>query len=160
MRRKRCRCCRKLYQPDLRTYRQQKTCSKQACRAWRIRQKWRNYLQKDPEYASSRKIKQKIWRENHPDYWRTWRKGHPTYVTRNRRLQKARDAKKAEFLAKPTEWRLIYRQNIESIRKISQAMLSCKATEIGRVHSLQIDGILTYLKGQLFLQNSPILTQG
>lgn len=160
MRKKLCRCCRELYQPDPRAYSQQITCSKPACRAWRILQKWRNYLAKDPEYAASRKIKQKIWRENHPDYWRAWRKKHPQYVARNRKLQKGRDAKKGKFLAKPTEWRLIFRQNLESIREIPQAMLSCKATEIGRVHSLQIGGILTYLKGQLLLQNSPILPKG
>ena len=160
MRKKRCKCCRELYPPDPRTYLQQKTCDKESCRAWRLRQKWRNYIEKDPQYASSRKIKQKQWRESHPGYWRAWREAHREYVARNLKLQKARDAKKRGFLAKPTEWRLISRQNLESIRKISKATTSCKATEIGQVHSLQIDGILKYLQGQLFLQNSPILPRG
>ncbi len=131
MRRKRCRCCQVLYQPHPQTYRQQKVCSKAACRAWRIREKWKRWSGKDPLYFQSRKIKQKQWRQTHRSYWKAWRKKHPGYVGRNRKQQIRRNAKNRGMIAKPTAWEELLDYKIVGICKILQAgQLIAKPTGI------------------------------
>ena len=151
MRRKKCRCCHTLYLPYPQTYRQQITCNKKSCRAWRNREKWKNFIRKDPLYGQSQKVKQKQWRQSHPHYWKAWRKNHAAYVARNRRLQKVRDARKLGFLAKLTEWRAFWLQNLEKLREIKNLQNLAKATEWEGVLGQQIDGVLDYLRAQVLL---------
>ena len=151
MRKKRCHCCRKLYQPHPQTYLQQKTCDNPACRAWRNREKWKDFIRQDPLYSQSQKVKQKQWRQSHPRYWKVWRKDHPAYVARNRKLQKARDARKLGFLAKLTEWRPFWLQNLEKLREIKNPQNLAKPTEWERILASRIDGVLDYLRAQVLL---------
>src|SRR3989338_2742793 len=148
MRRKLCRSCKELYLPEPQTYRQQKTCNKRSCRDWRIREKWRRWILKNPLYGQSRKVKQKQWRDGHVGYWKRWRKMHSEYVNRNRKEQKRRDAKKRGFLAKPTEWRQVY---IEKLDRIRSLRFLAKPTECEEVLFYQIEGLCCYLKQELLL---------
>ena len=109
-RRKKCRCCRELYHPHPQTYRQQITCDKPACRAWRRRQAQSEWRSKNPLYDDHRRPKLETWRRTHRSYWRKWRAAHPAAVTRNRRLQKRRDALKRANLAKQNEWIRVWRE--------------------------------------------------
>ena len=103
-RRKKCRCCGELFLPCPQTYRQQITCDKESCRAWRRRQAQANWRIKNLDYDESRGGKTAQWRAAHPDYWREWRARHPGYVGRNRQGQKRRDGVKRGILAKQNEW--------------------------------------------------------
>lgn len=117
-RRKKCRCCGELFLPCSQTYRQQITCNKEPCRAWRRRQAQRNWRIKNSGYDESRGAKQARWRAAHPNYWREWRERHPGYVAGNRQGQKQRDAVKRGVLAKQNEWirkRVDYQHQIERL---------------------------------------------
>lgn len=151
MRKKRCHCCRKLYQPHPQTYLQQKTCDKGSCRAWRRSQAVKTWKLKYPQYAQSDPAQQKLWRENNPDYWKEWRKAHAGYVSKNRKLQKARDAKKRGFLAKGNAWRPIWLQKVDQLRRIQNLGDLAKRNEWTEVPLRQIDGLCRYLKGQMSL---------
>ena len=151
MRRKRCYCCLKLYQPHPQTYLQQKTCDQESCRAWRKRRAVKAWRLKYPQYAQSDPSQQRIWQKAHPDYWKRWRKDHPAYVVRNRKVQKVRDAKKRGFLAKGNAWRPIWLQNLDQLRRIQNLRNLVKRNEWTKVPLLQIDGICRYLKGQVSL---------
>lgn len=109
-RRKKCRCCHELFHPHPQTYRQQITCRKPACRAWRRRRAQANWRAQEPLYDEKRHGKLRAWREAHGDYWRRWRAKHPAYERRNRRLQKRRDARKRGILAKRDEWSAIWHE--------------------------------------------------
>ena len=151
MRRKLCHCCRKLYQPHPQTYRQQKTCDKESCRAWRKSQAVKAWKLKYPKYAQSDPAEQELWRKAHPNYWKTWRESHPAYVARNQKAQRVRDAKKRGFLAKGNAWRPIWLQNLDQLRQIRNLRNLAKRNEWTEVPLLQIDGICRYLKGQVSL---------
>ena len=129
MRRKSCRCCRELYQPHPQTYLQQTTCDKESCRAWRKRRAQKIWSQKNPLYWNGDRKELKDWRQNHPDYYRQWRAQHPQYVARNRKAQKARDAKKRGFLAKQDAWRPIWLQNLDKLRRIRNLQVLAKQDE-------------------------------
>lgn len=114
-RRKKCRCCGELFLPCIQTYRQQITCNKESCRAWRRRQAQAKWRMVNPEYDESCREKRAAWRAAHPDYWGKWRAHHPGYVRRNRQAQKRRDAVKRGNLAKQNEWnhkRIDYKRQI------------------------------------------------
>ena len=115
-RRKRCRCCHKLYRPHPPNYRRQKICAKEACRAQWNRQKWRRWREKHPLLTKNSPIKQKQWREKHRGYWKRWRKEHPGYVKRNRMMQKRRGGRKRGNLAKQTDWEGLCLENMRRIR--------------------------------------------
>jgi hypothetical protein len=137
-RRKKCRCCHELFQPHAQSYRQQITCDKAACRAWRRRWKWRRWAAKNPLYGMSRLGKQKAWREkNGAAYMRGYRQTHAGYVAGNRRLQRQRDRER-RHLVKPTEWGLICREKSTRIRRLHMLV---KPTEWPAVLRQEIDGI-------------------
>ena len=129
MRRKRCRCCRELYQPDPRTYRQQITCDKKSCRIWRKRRAQRIWSLKNPLYWDGERPEQKEWRAEHRDYYRQWRAKHPEYVKRNRKMQKARNGKNRGLIAKQDERRPIWLQNFEYLRRIRNLRAIAKQDE-------------------------------
>ena len=115
---------------------------------WRKSQALKEWRLKNPLYAESCRAKQKLWRQNHSNYWKKWRKVHPAYVARNCKLQKARDAKERGFLAKRNEWKLISLEKLAQIRKFRDL---AKGNGWEGALELQIDGILRYLQGQLWL---------
>ena len=148
MRRKRCRCCRKLYFPHSQTYRQQKTCDKESCRAWRKRQALKEWRLKNPLYPESCRAKQKLWRQNHSRYWKAWRKTHPGYVQRNGRLQKVRNARNRGVIAKRNEWKEVC---LEKSARIRSLRLIAKENEWNGIAFRQIDGICRYLQSQALI---------
>lgn len=103
-RRKKCRCCRELFQPHPQTYRQQITCDKPECRAWRRQQALEEWRAKNPVYEESRREKILQWQKEHgAAYMREYREDHPAYVEENRRRQAERDQKNGN-LVKRNEW--------------------------------------------------------
>ena len=72
-------------------------------------------------------------------------------MARNRKLQKVRDARKLGFLAKLTEWRPFWLQNLEKLREIKNIHDLAKPTEWEGVLGQQIDGVLDYLRAQVLL---------
>lgn len=109
-RRKKCRCCGELFQSHPQTYRQQITCSKPSCRAWRRRRAQKKWWAREPLYNDSRSAKLRNWRQTHAGYWRHWRDKHPGYVKRNRQFQRRRDVLKGGNLAKQNEWSRVWRE--------------------------------------------------
>lgn len=148
MRRKLCRCCRKPYQPHPQTYRQQKTCDNQSCRAWRKSQALKGWRLKNPLYVESCRAKQGVWRRNHSHYWKTWRKTHPGYVQRNRKLQKARNARNRGVIAKRNEWKQVC---VEKLARIRSLRLIAKENEWNGIAFRQIDGLCRYLQAQVMI---------
>ena len=77
-RRRKCRNCGKLYEPDPRNLRHQRYCSQPACRQvskaasqrrWRASPKGRDYF-----HGSANVARVRAWRKAHPGYWRRRRK--------------------------------------------------------------------------------------
>ena len=148
MRKKKCQCCHELYQPDSRTYSQQKTCSKPQCRAWRRHKAVKSWKQKNPYCAEWNPAKQKKWRQENKGYWKKWRAKHPGYVAKNRKAQRRRNAKCRGLIAKGNEIEAICTEKIEQIRYLR---LIAKGNELGWVIQKQIDGICRYLRWQLLI---------
>jgi hypothetical protein len=144
LRRKKCRCCHELFPPYPQTYRQQITCEKPECRAWRKRRKWERWSERNPLYGASRRAKQKRWRQKHgAAYMRRYRKEHAAYVKRNRRWQRARDAKRRN-LVKPTAWSAVCR---EKRRQNHALRLLVKPTEWPELLFHELDGVWAQLGG-------------
>ena len=148
MRKKRCRACHQLYHPEPRSYRRQKTCRKKSCKVWRKRRYQKVWKLKDPFYWEGSRIQQKLWRKNHKGYWRQWRKKHPGYVKRNRLAQRQRDAQKRGFLAKGVDWKAI---RLDKLSRIKALRNLAKEVDWPRIQSDQIDAIVDYLKGEVWL---------
>lgn len=142
MRRKRCRCCRELYLPEPRSYRQQKTCRKMSCRRWRRQRAWRGWSMRHPIYWESRKIKQKKWRREHADYWASWRRRHPEYLRRNRLRQRVRNAKNRGLIAKSNDLNTLH---IDKLRQILLLRWIAKPNDLEESVCQQIDGLCRYL---------------
>ena len=148
MRKKRCKCCHELYEPLVHTYREQKTCDKPACRAWRKRQAYRNWEARNPLYKKLNLVKQQRWRARHRGYWKRWRRHHPGYVRRNQKAQRARNAKNRGMIAKTNALNLIC---IAKLRQIRFLHVIAKENAWQEVVQHQIDGICRYLQGQLLI---------
>jgi hypothetical protein len=143
MRRKKCQCCHELYQPDLRTYSQQETCTKPSCRSWRKRRAVKMWKITNPLCAKSNPEKQKKWRWKNRGYWKKWRSKHPGYVARNRKAERARKALRKGVVAKGNEINTVC---IEKLGQIRALRLVAKGNEWQETILHQIDGIWRYLK--------------
>ena len=73
-RRRKCRHCRQLYDPDPRNHGHQRYCSQPACqqaskaasqRRWRASPKGRDYFR-----GPANRLRVRVWRQAHPGYWR------------------------------------------------------------------------------------------
>jgi hypothetical protein len=148
MRKKRCKCCHELYEPLRHTYREQKTCNKPACRAWRKKQAYKNWAARNPLCKKLNLIKQRKWRARNVMYWKEWRRHHPGYVRRNRRAQRVRNAKNRGLIAKTNALNLVC---IEKLRQIRFLHVIAKENAWEEVVQHQIDGICQYLQGQLLI---------
>lgn len=115
-RRKKCRYCRKLFEPHPQTYRQQKTCSKKACQNRRKRQAIKRWRLQHPFDEENRRKTREHWRQKHKCYWRKWRASHPGYVRKNREKQKERNARRRAKIAKRNAWEQVQREKTAQIR--------------------------------------------
>jgi hypothetical protein len=77
-RRRKCKCCRKLFRPDLRNLRHERYCSEPSCRAarkaasqarWLAQPENQDYFRGPVHLARGR-----TWRARHPGYWRKSRR--------------------------------------------------------------------------------------
>lgn len=73
-RRRKCLCCKELFDPDARTADRQRHCGKQACRraskAWRQR-RWLSKAENRDYFRGPDNVERvRRWREQHPGYWR------------------------------------------------------------------------------------------
>jgi hypothetical protein len=95
-----CEYCREIFEPNPRV-KNQRYCGKRPCQRAR-KTKWqREKITSDPDYRKNQKDAQDDWRKRHPGYWKKFRQKNPDYCTRNKQLQKVRDAKRrARHLAK------------------------------------------------------------
>jgi len=96
MRMKHCQICGKAYEPDPRTRRIQKSCSRPTCRKQRKSQADQRWRSKNPGYNATRQGKLRQWAARYPNYWQDWRARHPGYVERNR--ERTRERRKASRL--------------------------------------------------------------
>jgi hypothetical protein len=147
-RRKKCLCCKELYHPHPQSYRQQKTCTKAACRSWRRRQACGGWWRKHPLYGESRRMKLVAWRKENKDYWKRWRKEHLGYVLRNRKAQRKRNSRKRQWIAKQNDWNSVCMEKLTRIRSLR---LIAKQNDSTEVLSRQIDGLCLYLRGHLLI---------
>ena len=80
---RRCEFCHNWFTPYPGTYRQQRCCSKAACRKKRKVRTKRNWWLKNPGYNRERKQKIRAWAKGYPDYWQKYRQEHPDYVKKD-----------------------------------------------------------------------------
>jgi len=94
-RRKRCPCCKGLFEPDRRTKGSQRYCSKPECQTMRQRQNEQAWRQRNPDCLAYQQEQSRQWYKDHPDYGRQRRRDYPDLVVENRddtrvRMQKKR----------------------------------------------------------------------
>jgi len=83
IRRKRCLCCKELFEPDPRTKGKQRYCSKSACQAKRQRQNESDWRIKNPECLAEQYKQTRLWYKAHPDYSRQRRTENPEVRQQN-----------------------------------------------------------------------------
>jgi hypothetical protein len=139
---KKCRFCRKWFQPYPHTHREQIACLVASCQRERRHRAWRRWNLKNPLYDDSRRQKKKQWaQKNAAAYMQTYRQAHAAYVRRNRWLQKRRDAKRRN-LVKTNAWN---RVPLEKLARIRSLGLLVKTNAYAEVMKRQIDGICDVL---------------
>jgi hypothetical protein len=89
-RRKHCRCCRELFDPDPRTQGKQQYCSKKFCQIYRQRQSEYRWRINNPDCLAYQQELSKQWHKARPEYSRERRKKDPKIVRRNVELTQAR----------------------------------------------------------------------
>jgi hypothetical protein len=83
-RRKRCRCCHHLFNPDPRSKDRQKFCSKTQCQNARQRQNEYDWRQRNPECLSYQKEQSHQWHKARPAYSQQRRAANPGIERKNR----------------------------------------------------------------------------
>ena len=78
----------------------QQFCSKSECQRERKRRWQKHKRATDVDYRDNQARARRQWALAHPDYWRTYRREHPDYTARNRALQRERDRRRRQGLAK------------------------------------------------------------
>ena len=78
----------------------QQFCSKPECQRERKRRWQQHKRATDADYRENQARARRQWAQRHPDYWRQYRREHPDYAVRNRILQRERDRRRRESLAK------------------------------------------------------------
>jgi hypothetical protein len=96
--------CRRLFPTDPRV-KSQRYCSRSECQRLRKRRWQREKMETDRDYRLNQKESRQCWREQNRDYSRRYRANHPEYVQRNRLLQRGRDQRRRDNLAKMDESR-------------------------------------------------------
>lgn len=90
-----CSACGEAFQPRPQSPRQA-YCPKPACQQARKRLWQRAKRRTDDDYRENQALAQRLWRGNHPDYWRRYRETHPDYTDLNRQQQEKRNARRAD----------------------------------------------------------------
>ncbi len=83
-RRKHCKWCRGLFDPDPRTKARQQYCSKPACQTKRQRLNEQTWRIKNPDCMDYQREQSRLWHENHSDYSRKRRLKNPRLLVKNR----------------------------------------------------------------------------
>jgi endogenous inhibitor of DNA gyrase (YacG/DUF329 family) len=78
----------------------QQFCSKRECQRERKRRWQKHKRATDADYRENQARARQRWAQAHPDYWRRYRRDHSDYTARNRVLQRERDRRRREGLAK------------------------------------------------------------
>ena len=94
-RRRYCKSCRELFDPNPRTKGQQKYCSKTECQTTRQRQNEKNWRERNPDCLAYQQEQTRQWHKDYPDYSRQRRANDPELLKGNRdqtrvRMQKLR----------------------------------------------------------------------
>ena len=100
--------------------RDQNFCSRKACQSARKAQWERERRRINPEFQQDRKISQKKWLKNNPNYWKDYRQKHPEQARKNRALQKIRNRRRNT--AGPTPKAIVIAKT--DARKASPLLLS------------------------------------
>ena len=116
-REKKCPYCGQRYRPLPQNYRRQKACSDPECQAQRNRESVRRWHVKNPTYDDGREAYYKIWRDDHPEYWRNRRARDKRYEKRNREQQRRRDRKRRN-LAKRNDKKSLHTEKLKRIRNL------------------------------------------
>lgn len=82
-----CRCL-FVFNPRLKN---QRYCGRSECQRVRKRLWQRQKMAADADYQQNQRAAQKLWQQEHPEYWRQYRERRPDYAENNRRLQRQRD---------------------------------------------------------------------
>lgn len=83
-RQKRCKACRKLFQPDPRTKGKQRYCSRTACQTQRQRHNEKEWRVRNPECVELQQEQSRRWQKARPDYSRKRRSEDPQLLKHNR----------------------------------------------------------------------------
>ena len=110
MKRKRCRYCKKLFFPDPRVGKRQKTCGDSTCQKASKAENNTRWRRKNPDYFRNDYPRVKQWLDQNPGYLKRFRETHPEYVIKNRESQRTRDRRKKLCLDIQAE---IKKQSIE-----------------------------------------------
>lgn len=89
-RRKHCKYCGALFEPDPRTQGKQRYCSKSACQTQRQRLNELNWRTKNPDCLQEQYERSRLWHKARPDYSRQRRTANPEFAQENRDQTKAR----------------------------------------------------------------------
>jgi hypothetical protein len=89
---RRCRYCRKSFQPS-KYQLSQAVCSEPACQQKRRSDYRQQKLATDQEYRQVCQDSSCKWRTRHPEYWKRYREKNPDSAARNREQQQIRDRK-------------------------------------------------------------------
>ena len=133
---KRCWYCGKMYEPDARTARIQKSCGRNPCQKKRKKQSQKEWTKANPDYFRGRYAQLKKWRRKNRDYQREYVKKHPEFRLKKRLAERRRRRK-------------IKRERVEiqdglARRKIEQ-LRGLRGVDIQDTIKRQIEGVLNYL---------------
>lgn len=121
IKKRKCPICLDLFEPDPRTAKHQKFCSKDTCQKERKRRKWRRWAARN---LGQKNLKIRLWAKSYPNYWRHYRRTHPEYVKRDNhrrclKLRKQRCSAKQTLIKNACSERIKEIQNLEQITKNS-----------------------------------------
>jgi len=119
VRKRRCRCCRRLFPSHPHTPKQ-RTCSRRPCQKSRHQKDCVAWRKKNPVYDHRWRSKKRGWAKAYPDYWRHYRAAHPGYAAQERERMR-RKRRRARRVANQDAWRTI------AVEKL--AAIAAKATE-------------------------------
>ena len=127
----RCRYCGRLFRPDPRTARFQKSCGREACRLARQRQKLRRWRALHPDHAKRYQPKVRAWAKAFPNYWRHYRKGHPKYVRRDN-CRRCTAMKGSRCSANETAMTRVVVEKLRALESLGPRIYSANETTIAR----------------------------
>lgn len=131
MGKKLCRYCGRQFEPDPRTARFQKACSRVPCQRERKRQKLRRWRVLHPEYTRRYGPKMRAWAKAYPDYWRQYRSSHPDYSRRDQ-ARRITARKRAKVSANETSIRRVLVEKLEALDLEAAEKMSANETPILR----------------------------